>query len=66
MEDERLRILTSLAYVIIANELGLAQPQLTEEELTTLMLKNEVTMDEMWFLDELVQNVIEEVKNNDG
>ena len=66
MEDKRIKILTSLAYVLIANELGITQPPLTEEELTILMLKNQVTMDEMWFLDELVQDVIEEVKNSEG
>ena len=67
METNRTETLVSLAYILVANELGLTDKPLTEEDLTLLLLSNQVTMEEMSFLDELVQDVIEEViKDNEG
>ena len=59
-----MKTLVSLAYLLVANELGLTK--LNEEEMAELLLENEVTVEELYFLDELVQDVIEEVNKNEG
>ena len=61
----RTQTLASIAYILVANELGLLDKPLTEEDLTLLLINNQVTTEEMWFLDELVQDTIEEVIRND-
>lgn len=65
MKEERIKVLTSIAYILIANELGIPKEPLTEEDMSVLLLQNHVTLDEMWFLDELVQGVLEEVRKNE-
>ena len=65
MEENRIKVLTALAYILVANELGYNDKPLTEEDITLLLMQHYVTMDEMWFLDELVRDVIQEVKKNE-
>lgn len=61
MEDERIKTLTSIAYILIANELGVNDVAITDEDIALILLQNNVTIDEMCFLDDLVQGVLEEV-----
>ena len=64
--NTRLETLTSLAYILIANELGMTELPLKEEDITLLLLENQITLEEMAFIDELVQNVLEEVNGYEG
>lgn len=61
MKDERIKTLTSIAYILIANELGVNDVAITDEDIALILLQNHVTIDEMCFLDDLVQGVLEEV-----
>lgn len=64
-KEERVKTLVNLVYVLAVNELGLNSKSLTDEEITLLLLKNKITIDEMALLDELVQDVVKEVSQND-
>lgn len=61
MKDERIKTLTSIAYILIANELGVNDVAITDEDIALILLQNSVTIDEMCFIDDLVQGVLEEV-----
>ena len=63
--DERTKLLTGLAYVFALDELSMLGHKLSEEEIMRLILENNITLDEMTMVDELVQDVLKEVKNID-
>ena len=63
--DERTKLLTGLAYVFALDELSMLGHKLSEDEIMRLILENNITLDEMTMVDELVQDVLKEVKNID-
>ena len=63
--DERTKLLTGLAYIFALDELSMLGHKLSEDEITRLILENNITLDEMTMVDELVQDVLKEVKNID-
>ena len=63
MDDKRAQELASIAYIIIANELGFTSEALDDVDLAHILIDNQVTLDEMMLLDEMIQNILEMFEN---
>ena len=66
MDDKRARQLASIAYIIVANELGMTTKPLTDDDLADLLLDNEVTIDELLVLDDIIHNIMEFLNDDTG
>ena len=59
MDKKRAEVLASIAYIIVADELGITARPLEDDELVQLLVDNHVTLEEMSKLDEVIQNMLE-------
>ena len=53
----------SIAYIIIANELGFTSEALDDQDLARILVDNQVSLEEMMLLDEMIQNILEMLEN---
>lgn len=63
MDDKRAQELASIAYIIIANELGFTNQALDDNDLAMLLIDNNVSLEEMMMLDDMIQNIVEMFNN---